>query len=268
MKTPIVSFQSWRTRLTWGLALCLTLISTAEAATAEARGPVIFAAASLKTALDEIATLYEDATSQSLRISYAGSSALARQIEQGAPADLFISANQAWMDHLEAKGLLVEDLRTDLLGNRLVVIGPVQEAAAPTSDFETLLSEGKIAMALVEAVPAGIYGKEALTTLGLWDRVAPRVVQADNVRAALALVALQAVPLGITYESDAVAEPRVSILARFSEDTHAPIIYPAAPVAAGQIDLATPFLDYLSGPEATAVFEANGFTVMGVGDTE
>ncbi|MCA0042906.1 molybdate ABC transporter substrate-binding protein [Celeribacter litoreus] len=243
--------------------------STTSAANAGGEGAVIFAAASLKSALDEIEVLYEDRTSTDVVLSYAGSSALARQIEQGAPADVFISANMTWMDRLEDKGLIVEGTRRALLGNRLVLIGNAQMAGAnggvpaKDPDFERLLGGGRIAMALVDAVPAGVYGKEALTSLGLWETASQRVVQTDNVRAALALVALGAAPLGVTYASDAVADPRVSVLATFPEETHTPIEYPAAVLSAGKGDAADDFLSFLSEPEALNVFEANGFTVLG-----
>lgn len=214
----------------------------------------VFAAASLKTALDEAVRLYEG---EAVTLSYAGSSALARQIGYGAPADLFISANPDWIDWLDAEGLVTQ--QTPLLGNRLVLIGP---AGAEPGPPEALLPEAeRIAMALVDAVPAGIYGKQALTSLGLWEQVAPRVVQADNVRAALALVALGEAPLGVVYTTDAQAEPRVTVLAEFPEHSHAPIRYPVA-LLDGHGPGAQAFYDWLQGAEAAQVFETHGFSVL------
>lgn len=215
----------------------------------------VFAAASLKTALDEAVRLHEG---EAVTLSYAGSSALARQIGYGAPADLFISANPDWIDWLDAEGLVTQ--QTPLLGNRLVLIGP---AGAEPGPPEALLPEAeRIAMALVDAVPAGIYGKQALASLGLWEQVAPRVVQADNVRAALALVALGEAPLGVVYATDAQAEPRVTVLAEFPEHSHAPIRYPVA-LLDGHGPGAKAFYDWLQGDEAAQVFETHGFSVLG-----
>ena len=212
----------------------------------------MFAASSLKTARDEIAAGWSD---DRVVLSYAGSGALARQITQGAPADVFISANVAWMDALEAGGQVQPETRVTLAGNRLVLIGGA--AAAPVVLGPDLdLGDGRLAMALVAAVPAGIYGKAALTSLGLWERVAGQVVQADSVRAALALVASGAVPYGVVYATDAQAEPRVRVLGTFPEDSHPPILYPAALTARAQSGA---FLDYLTSDAAWAVFAAQGF---------
>lgn len=229
---------------------------------AQAEQVTIFAAASLKTALDRIAADWQADTGDEALISYGGSSALARQIVEGAPADLFISASVGWMDEVEAAGLLQPEGRRDLLGNRLVLIAGGD--AAPMSDWPAdpvgLLQGGKLAMALVDSVPAGQYGKQALESLGLWDDLAPHVAQADNVRAALALVATEAAPFGITYASDAIAEPRVTAVYTFPEDSHDPIIYPAARISDNA--LATGFMDALSSPEAAQVFRENGFTTL------
>ena len=232
-----------------------------------ARAPepvVVFAAASLGGALDEVAAGWEAETGQPVTLSYAGTSALARQIEQGAPADLLVTANEAWMDALEAEGLIRGHTRRDLLANRLVLIahgdaGPVE--VGPGLDLAGMLGDGRLAMALVDAVPAGLYGREALRSLGLWDAVAPRVAQADNARAALALVALGEAPLGVVYATDALAEPQVSVLGAFPEGSHAPIVYPMAVTAASSHPRARALLDHLASPEARAVFERHGFTV-------
>ncbi|MDF1804084.1 molybdate ABC transporter substrate-binding protein [Thalassovita sp.] len=225
----------------------------------------VFAAASLKTALEQVAADWQDQTGHSATLSFAGSSALARQIEAGAPADIFISANPGWMDHLAAKGLIHNDTRGDLLSNTLVLIGPAGATPLPgisaATDLAGLLGDNRIAMALTEAVPAGIYGKAALETLGLWPSVAESIAQTDNVRAALALVAMGETPMGITYGTDAVAEPRVSVLATFADTSHPPILYPAAIITDSATALSYQFLGYLQSPAAARVFEDAGFII-------
>ncbi|NIY71310.1 molybdate ABC transporter substrate-binding protein [Marivivens donghaensis] len=236
----------------------LAAVMALSAGQASADEVIVFAAASLKTALDEIASDYKAETGETVLISYAGSSKLAQQIIQGAPADVFISASTQWMDAVEAEGLLTKGSRTDLLGNSLVLVG-FEDAMFDIAGLPEHLGNERLAMALVNSVPAGQYGKEALTSLSLWGTLAPSVAQADNVRAALALVATGEAPFGIVYASDAVAEPSVHVIATFAEDTHAPIIYPAALTTEASD---TAFLDYLSTPQAADVFEAQGFTVM------
>ena len=234
------------------------LMLTASAALADV---TVFAAASLKTALDEIGAAYSDATGTTVTLVYGGSPAMARQIEAGAPADIFLSASVAWMDDLAGKGLIRMDSRRDLLGNRLVLVahGDADPITLDgTTDLVALLNGGRLSMAMVDSVPAGQYGAEALRTLGLWDQVQDRLAQSENVRAALQLVALGEAPLGIVYASDAVAEPGVTVVATFPEESHSPITYPAALTAAAGAD-AQAFLDHLAGPEATAIFTANGF---------
>ena len=237
----------------------------AAAAPATAERLTVFAAASLTDAMAPVEAGFEAATGHEVAVSLAGSSALARQIEAGAPADVFISANPGWMDELEAAGRLAPGTRVDLLRNRLVLIAHGPDAApvevSPEFDLAGRLGAGRLAMALVEAVPAGIYGKAALQSLGLWEDVAPRVAQADNVRAALALVATGAAPYGIVYATDARAEDDVTAIATFPAETHPPILYPAAAIA-GAEGPAAAFLDYLAGAEARAAFEAEGFAVV------
>lgn len=218
----------------------------------------VFAAASLKTAMDEIAEVYEAETGEILHLSYSGSSALARQIGFGAPADLFLSANPDWVEWLTEEGVVDHSL--PLLANRLVLIGP--DGATPGTPDTLLPKAERVAMALVDAVPAGLYGKAALTTLGLWQDIAPHVVQADNVRAALALVALQEAELGIVYATDALAEPRVSVLATFPESSHPPIRYPLA-LLKGHSEDAQPLMDWLQGDAAAKLFEKHGFFRLG-----
>jgi molybdate transport system substrate-binding protein len=226
----------------------------------------VFAAASMANALAEIGPQFEAATGHDLVISLAGSSALARQIQQGAPADVFISANPDWMDRLEADGLLEAGTRFDLVGNSLVLIAHDPAAAeveiGPDLDLAALVGDGRLAMALVDAVPAGIYGKTALDKLGLWDRVADRVAQTDNVRAALVLVATGEAPYGIVYATDAAASDNVSVIGTFPADSHPPIVYPAADLATRDIPAEADFLDFLRGPEARAAFARQGFGVI------
>lgn len=244
-----------------GLALAIC-----AAAPAAAGDLTVFAAASMKNAMDAIADGFAAETGEGVVTALAASSALARQIEQGAPADIFISANPDWMDRLEDEGLILAESRFDLLGNTIVLIGHGAAVAPVTIDAELdlvgALGEGRLAMALVEAAPAGIYAKAALTSLGLWAGVAPQVAQTDNVRAALALVATGEAPLGVVYATDAAAEEGVSILGVFPPDTHPAIVYPAAAVAASVHPLNAPFLAYLRGPVARAAFMRQGFVVL------
>ncbi|WP_370154467.1 molybdate ABC transporter substrate-binding protein [Ferrovibrio sp.] len=225
---------------------------------------LVFAAASLKTALAEIDAGWRPS---GIRTSFAGSAALARQIEAGAPADVFISADLAWMDYLQKKDLVRASTRSSLLGNRIVLVVPAASAASvrisPALDLAGLLgAEGRLAMADTSAVPAGKYGRAALQTLGLWDGVAGRIAQAENVRAALALVARGEAPLGIVYATDAAAEPKVRVADAFPAGSHPPVIYPAAVLAASRNPAAPAYLAYLRSPAARAVFERQGFTVL------
>ena len=249
-----------------GLALATAVVPIA-AARAQAGGLVIFAAASLKNALDEIATGWAKDTGKPMpRISYAASSALAKQMEQGAPADLFISADLDWMDYVAKKDLIKADTRVNLLGNKIVLIAPKDSKATVEVkqgfDLAKALAGGKLAMGNVDAVPAGKYGKAALEKLGAWDGVKDKVAQAENVRAALLLVARGEAPLGIVYATDAAAEPNVKIVGSFPEDSHPPIIYPAAVIKDAKSADAKPFLDYLRTIQARPAFEKQGFTVL------
>lgn len=237
-------------------AACLWLGS---AASLSAERITVFAAASLKTALDALEAPFEAQSGDELVLVYAGSSALARQISQGAPAGVFLSANVAWMDVVEAQGRLQAGTRRDLLENALVLIAPAPAEAAP---LETVAQgTGYIAMGLVEAVPAGIYAREALEHLGLWEQVAARVVQTDNVRAALALVARGEAQFGLVYRTDALAEPRVDIVSPVPPAAHDPIIYPAARIEDSG-DGAGRFMDFLAGRAAAGIFEAQGFGLL------
>ncbi|MCU0905967.1 MAG: molybdate ABC transporter substrate-binding protein [Rhodobacteraceae bacterium] len=227
---------------------------------------VVFAAASLKDGLDAVAAEFEAATGHSVTISYAGSNALATQILQGAPADIFISAAVTWMDEVQAAGLVVPGTRADILGNRLVLIAHGKDAPpveiGPGLDLAGLLGDGMLSMALVDAVPAGQYGRAALESLGLWSAVEGVVAQSENVRAALSLVATGEAPLGIVYATDAVADDNVTVVGTFPADSHGPIVYPAA-LLTGAADAADrAFFDALTEPAADAAFAAQGFAVI------
>ncbi len=247
--------------VTSALALALAL-----AAPLHAEEVVVFAAASLKNGLDDFAARWGAETGNTVTISYAGSGQLARQIIAGAPADLYLSANVGWMDEVEKAGLIRDGARADLLGNTLVLIAHGKGAAAvnigPDLDLVGLLGGGKLAMALVDAVPAGQYGKAALGALGLWEGVAPSVAQADNVRAALALVSTGEAPFGIVYATDAAASDNVTVTATFPEGSHPPIIYPVALLTNATDPADRAFYDALFGAEARISFEKQGFSVL------
>jgi molybdate transport system substrate-binding protein len=243
-------------------SLCLALVLASPAAADEV---VVFAAASLKTALDGIAADFEAGTGHRVTISYAGTNTLARQIIAGAPADVFVSAAENWMDEVERAGLLVPGSRRDLLGNKLVLIAHGRDAApvgiGPALDLPALLGDGRLAMAMVDAVPAGQYGKAALEQFGLWSAAEPAVVQTENVRAALALVALGEAPFGIVYASDAAAEDNVTVVGTFPPGSHPPIVYPAALLTNAADGADSAFLAALAAPAAIARFTAQGFTL-------
>lgn len=226
---------------------------------------LVFAAASLTNALDRVAAAWTAEAGHTAVVSYAGSSALARQIQEGAPADIFISASVEWMDAIEASGDLAEGTRRDILGNTLVLIAHGRHAASVTIDHGLdlvgMLEDGRLSMALVDAVPAGMYGKAALTSLGLWADVAPLVAQSDNVRAALSFVALGEAPLGIVYATDAAVEDNVAVIGTFSDGSHAPIVYPAGITAQSQSAVAQDFLAFLTSDTARSVWQAFGFSV-------
>ena len=221
----------------------------------------VFAAASLAETMNRLAAGYQKQSGRSVAVSLAASSVLARQIEASQGADLFVSADEEWMDYLDAKALLAPGTRKDLLGNRLVLIAPAASPAVPltAAAIRGALKNGRLAIADPATVPAGKYGREALTKLGAWDGLA--LAPAENVRVALAYVARGEAPLGVVYETDARAEPRVRVAAVFPENSHAPIRYPAALTKDARPE-ARGFLDYLSSPAARAVFTAAGFAVL------
>jgi molybdate transport system substrate-binding protein len=226
----------------------------------------VFAAASLKEAIDEIASRFETKTQSEVAVSFAASSTLARQIEQGAPVDIYVSASRKWMDALDEAKLLRPGTRSNLLGNRLVLVAPADGAEPvriePQFPLANLLGDRRLAMGNPAYVPAGQYGKAALETLGVWDAVADRVAGAGDVRRALALVARGETPYGIVYRTDAMADKNVALIGVFPEDSHPPIIYPVAIPAGSTHPQAAGFLSFLRSPEARKVFEEHGFAVL------
>ena len=254
-----------------GLAVTATLIVGPLQPVAQAQGGelVVFAAASLKNALDAINAQWQKETGKKASISYGASPTLAKQIEQAAPAQMFISADLDWMNYLARKNLIKPETRSNLLGNRIVLIAHKDKAQPidikPGFDLAKALGDGRLLMANVDSVPAGKYGKAALEKLGVWSSVSGKLAQAENVRAALLLVSRGEAPLGIVYQTDAAADPNVRIVGTFPEDTHPPIIYPIALTANGSHPDATAFLDYIKSAKAKPLFEAQGFTVLGQG---
>ncbi len=249
-------------------SLAVLALAAANDASAEER-LTVFAAASLKNALDAVNAACEATVGEKSNISYAASSALAKQIEEGAPADIFISADLDWMKYLADRKLVKSETEVQLLGNRIVLIAPADSPAettiAPNFDLAGLIGDGKLAMGDVRAVPAGKYGKAALESLAVWNSVEGKVAQAENVRAALKLVATGEAALGIVYQTDAKAEPGVKVIGTFPEDTHPPIVYPAAQLAASTAGKATAFLECLRSDAAKALFEEQGFTYLAAG---
>jgi molybdate transport system substrate-binding protein len=264
-----VTCVSISTRILFLAALLCGAVMTCSAEASDRQRPVIvFAAASLKTALDDIAKAWQHENGQIVRVSYAGTSALARQIEQGAPADVFISADRDWMDYLAQRGL-VRSPRA-LLANRLVLVAPgtsaVQLQLAAGAPLAEALGEGRLAVANVDSVPAGRYAKIALDSLGLWPQVAKRLVQSTDVRAALRLVSRGEAPLGIVYATDARAEPLVRVVDIFDQVTHPTILYMAAVTSESSNPQSAAFLDFLGKGAAREVFGREGFTVIASGE--
>lgn len=256
------------TRRCFVASLAATIALALSGATAGAAGKVtIFAAASLKNALDDVSAAWRAETGRATINSYAASSALAKQIEGGAPADVFISADLDWMKYLADANLIARDTEVQLLGNRLVLVAPVDSkavvSAAPDFGIEALVGNGKLAMADVKAVPAGKYGKAALEKLGVWAAVESKVAQAENVRAALKLVATGEATAGIVYQTDANADPKVKVLATFPAGLHPPIIYPAAALAGSHSPDAAAFVKYLQSQSALGIFRKYGFEILG-----
>lgn len=233
---------------------------------AHAESVNVFAAASMKTALDDAAKLWKTQSGKDVVATYGSSGTLAKQIAEAAPADIFISADLAWMDDVAKKNLIKPESRKNLAGNTLVLVGAagtdLKIELAKDSNIAAALGSEKLAVGDVKSVPAGKYAKAALENLGLWARVKPNLVMQENVRSALTLVARGEAKLGIVYGSDAVAEPKVQVIADFPEASHAPIVYPIAVIATSTNPDAQPFLDFLFSKEAQLIFKANGFTLL------
>jgi molybdate transport system substrate-binding protein len=247
--------------------IAAALLIVARPAAQTPRPVLVFAAVSLKGALDEVGALVRQRTGLELRASYAGTSLLAKQIEEGAPADIFFSADAQWMDYVAERKLIAPATRLDVVGNALVLIAPKDRVPAltiaPGFGLARALGDGgRLAIADPVNVPAGRYGKAALTTLGVWDSVAARLAPADNDRAALAFVARGETPLGIVYASDVLAEPGVAVVGTFPRGTHPPIVYPAALTTKAGPE-ATRVLAVIASPEARAIFAKHGFLAPG-----
>ena len=262
--------NQYRLRLLAGMLVVLTgmglgaAIRQADAAETEV---VVFAAASTTNAITEIGDLYAARALGRIKTSFASSSTLAKQIASGAPADVYLSANIKWMDFLAEKRAVDKATRFDLLGNRIVLIAPVDSPlqaidVKPGLDLAALLgSDGRLSMGDPDHVPAGMYGKKAMETLGLWAQVANRLAPMKDVRAALVLVERAEAPLGQVYATDAAISKKVRVVGTFPVDSHPPIVYPVAAVAGGKTDAAAAFMAFLKSPAARAVFEKYGFDV-------
>lgn len=253
-------------RLLFGLAIVSAGLPALAGTRPAPAAVTVFAAASLKESLDAIGADWTRRSGQKVVISYAGSSALARQIEQDAPADIFIPADREWMDYLESRKRIDSASRFDLVANRLVLIAPRGSPVRSVSlssvaAFSHALSGGRLAVAETSSVPAGRYARQSLMALRLWQSVSPRLAQGDNVRAAMAFVARGEAPLGIVYATDAKAEPKVRVVAVFPQASHEPIIYPVARVASADRAVAQGFLSFLRGARARARFLAAGFGI-------
>jgi molybdate transport system substrate-binding protein len=246
-------------------AVCLAVLPAWPARAGE---PVtVFAAASLTDAFERVGALYEERTGRPIRFSFAASSTLARQIEAGAPAQIFASANERWMDYLADAALIEADSRVSPIGNRLVLIAPTdtpldEVAVEPSLDLAGLIEDGeRIAIGDPDHVPAGLYARDALESLGLWGEAEGLLARTADVRAALALVETGEAPLGIVYATDAAASDRVKVIGRFPADSHAPITYPFAVIAGRAGTEVEAVFEFLLGPDAAAVFEDAGFAV-------
>jgi len=249
----------------FGLALSVVSYVSTYMAFASNNPVLVFAAASLKESLEEAGKSFTAETGTDVKFSFAASSALAKQIEAAAPADLFASADLKWMDYLEEKNLIRSQTRSNLLGNSLVVVAPATSALSAldfTPDaFAKALSDGRLATGEVNSVPVGMYAKYALQKLGLWTIVEPKLAQTDNVRAALAFVARNEAPLGIVYSTDARIEKSVKVIATFPAESHDPIIYPFAVTTLSKNPEAETFLNYLKSSMAQSIFKKAGFAV-------
>ncbi|AOD16059.1 molybdate ABC transporter substrate-binding protein [Xanthomonas fragariae] len=250
----------------WQRAFCVLMLAVPVLATAQTAPVTVFAAASLKESMDEAAAAYEKASGTPIRMSYAASSALARQIEQGAPADVFFSADLAWMDYLQQRGLVVPAQRHNLLGNTLVLIAPANskvrvDPRTPGAITRALGASGRLAVGQTNSVPAGKYAAAALRKLGQWDGLRNRLAESESVRAALMLVSRGEAPLGIVYGSDARADAKVRVVATFPDDSHDAIVYPVAVLKNSSNPAKAAFVQWLGSAPAKAIFSRRGFSL-------
>jgi molybdate transport system substrate-binding protein len=246
--------------------VAIVFLSMIFHATAHAENVNVFAAASLKTALDDVAKVWKTQSGKDIVATYGSTATLAKQIAEAAPADIFISADLAWMDDIAKKNLIKPESRKNLVGNTLVLVAAsgtdLKVELEKDSNLAASLGDEKLAVGDVKSVPAGKYAKAALENLGLWSSVEPNLVMQENVRSALALVARGEAKLGIVYGSDAVAESKVQVVANFPETSHKPIVYPAAIISASTNPDAQAFLTFLFSKEVQLIFKANGFTLL------
>ena len=247
-------------------AVTMLLVASATPTPAQFRDVLVFAAASLKEALDEANAIFLFENGSGVRVSYGASSALAKQVENGAPGDVFISADLDWMDYVAERKLIKPDTREKFLGNRLVLVANTNSkillTIGPNFPLAQALGDGRLAMADPASVPAGKYGKAALEKLGVWGSVAGRIAPAQDVRAALVLVARGEAPLGIVYQTDAAADKNIKVIGTFPETSHPPVVYPLAILASSTNGVAPVYVQYLLSPKAESFFEKRGFTVF------
>jgi len=247
----------------WLLTVALLSGGGTAAAADDSRTVLVFGAASLTNVLDDLSKAFTDKSKVDVKTSYAASSVLAKQIEAGAPADVFFSADLEWMDYLDQRRLLKAGSRHEVVGNKLVLIAPVDSTVTVKIrkgvDFGLALgAQGKIATGDPDSVPVGKYAKAAFTNLGVWDKVSGQIVGAENVRAALAFVARGEAPLGVVYKTDAMAEKKVRIVDEFPADSHPPIRYPIAVTTHGTAD-AQKFVEFVRSKQAREIFRKYGF---------
>jgi molybdate transport system substrate-binding protein len=266
MSFRVMSFRVMRFRLLPVLALLAALVAAQPAPAQDANTLTVFAAASLRNALDDFNAQYTKATGVKVNASYAATSALAKQLESGAPADVFISADIKWMDYTVEHKLVNAGTRVNLLGNELVMIAPKDSKLdkvniAKGFDIARLAGDGRIAVADVKAVPAGRYAKAALESLGVFDKAEPKLAQAENVRAALAYVSRGETAIGIVYATDAKADPSVKVIGAFPEGSYPPVTYPVAATPAAK-PAAAGYLEMLRSRAARATFEKYGFSYL------
>jgi molybdate transport system substrate-binding protein len=248
-----------------GLLVSIFATSLPLQAADTAQPLLVFAASSLTDAMDQIGPAYTKSTGQQVKLSYAASSVLAKQIEAGAKADVFFSADTDWMEYLQARSLIDKPTRKDLLGNTLVLVAPANSNVTikiePNFDLAKALGKGRLATGDPDSVPVGKYARTALTSLGVWDDVADKLIRAENVRSALSFVGRGEAPLGIVYETDALVDKKVKVVGKFPTSSHLPIVYPVAATAGAQSS-AKDFVTYLQGEAAQAVFKKYGFSTL------